>query len=176
MDLHRIKTGVSKFANGIKRLAKLERVLAVVCISIPILLFVFDDYRIRESISAYYDMHKAQVFYFPLSVAAMLFVVNGVVKQKNLYNIYLGLMLAGIILFNHIEASLLHNTFAAAFFGGNALVMLFFSSKKETWFKSALVFVIVLSMAGCCFFHWFTLFWAEWISFAIIAIHYIIES
>ena len=35
---------------------------------------------------------------------------------------------------------------------------------------------IVLSMAGYFVFDWFTLFWAEWLSFAIIALHYVLES
>lgn len=167
---------VTQTVDGIVRFAKLERVLAVVCIFIPALLIGFDHWTVRASISAYFDMAQDQVFYFPLSVASMLFVVNGVVKEKHLYNTYLGTMLAGVILFNCRDMPLLHMLFAIAFFGGNGIVILAFSSRKERWFKAIMVALIILSMLGCFVFHLFSLFWAEWISFGIIALHYFLES
>ncbi len=170
------RMSVAKTVEGVKRFARLERVLATVCLFIPALLIGFDDGPIRDNISAYYNMKESQVFYFPLTVAAMLFIVNGVVKQQRAYNTILGVMLSGVILFNHKDAGLLHAAFAIAFFGGNAVVIVLFSSKKERWFKMLLVVGIVLSMLGCYFFDWFTLFWAEWLSFAIIAFHYLLES
>jgi hypothetical protein len=168
--------GVARTVQGVARFAKLERVLAAICLLIPAFLVGFDDGPIRESISAYYDMEESQVFYFPLTMAAMLFVVNGVVKQRRAYNTILGLMLAGVILFNHDDFSTLHTLFAFAFFAGNAVVILVFSSKKERWFKALLVAGIVLSMLALFFVDWMTLFWAEWLSFGIIALHYILES
>jgi uncharacterized membrane protein len=168
--------GVAKTVQGVARFAKLERVLASICLLIPAFLIGFDDGPIRDSISAYYDMEESQVFYFPLTMAAMLFVVNGVVKQQRIYNTILGVMLAGVILFNHDDFNTLHNIFAIAFFAGNAVVILAFSSKKELWFKALLVAGIALSMLGLVLFDWLTLFWAEWLSFAIIALHYILES
>jgi hypothetical protein len=51
-----------------------------------------------------------------------------------------------------------------------------FSSKKERWFKILLVTVIALAMLGYFLFGWLTLFWVEWLSFGIIAFHYILES
>jgi len=167
---------VSTTVQAITRFAKLERVLAFVCLFIPAVLIWFDDGRIRDSISAYYSMEENQFFYFPLTVASMLFVVNGVVKQKHGYNTVLGATLAGVILFNHNDFSIFHNICAAAFFVGNAVVIVVFSSKKERWFKILLVAGIALSMMGYFFFGWFTLFWAEWLSFGIIALHYILES
>ncbi len=167
---------IAQAVDGIKRFARLERVIAAVCILIPVFLIYFDHGRIRDSISAYYNMTEDEMFYFPLTVASMLFIVNGVVKERHVYNSYLGLMLAGVILFNQDDAKTLHVAFAAAFFGGNAAVILLFSSKKERWFKALLVAGIALSMLGCFVLHWFTLFWAEWLSFGIIALHYILES
>ncbi len=165
----------AKTAEGVKRFSRLERVIAAFCIFIPLFLLYFDNWQIRGSISAYYNMEEAQVFYFSLTVASMLFIVNGVVKQQRAYNTLLGIMLAGVILFNHDDASVIHAIFAIAFFGGNAAVILYFSSKKELWFKILLVVGIVISMT-CYFCGCFTLFWAEWISFFIIALHYILES
>jgi len=167
---------VATTAHAVARFAKLERVLAFVCLLIPAVLIWFDDGPIRDSISAYYCMEENQLFYFPLTVASMLFVVNGVVKHKHRYNTFLGVMLAGVILFNHHDFNTLHHIFTVAFFAGNAVVIVVFSSKKERWFKVLLVAGIVLSMMGCFFFDWFTLFWAEWLSFGIIALHYILES
>lgn len=158
------------------KFAKLERVLAGICALTPLLLLAAERTPIRESISAYYNIAQNQWFYVPLTMAAMLFVVNGVVKNKQLYNTYLGAMLGGVLLFNHHDFSVVHIVFAAAFFVGNAVVILFFSSVKDREFKIGLVAFIALALAGWYFFDWFTLFVAEWISLVIISIHYIIES
>lgn len=168
--------GVTNTVQGVKRFAKLERVLAFVCLFTPAFLIWFDDGPIRENISAYYDMKENQIFYFPLTVVSMLFVVNGVVKQKHFYNIFLGVMLSGVILFNQNDFSTLHNIFAVAFFAGNAVVIVVYSSKKELWFKILLCAGIALSMLAWFLFGWLTLFWAEWLSFGIISLHYILES
>ena len=88
----------------------------------------------------------------------------------------LGVALAGVILFNHDDFKVLHMVCAIAFFGGNAAVILIFSSKKELWFKAFLVAGIAISISGWLIFNWFSLFWAEWASFAIIALHYVLES
>jgi len=167
---------VATTVQTVTRFAKLERVLAFVCLLTPALLIWSDDGPIRSSISAYYNMQENQLFYFPLTVASMLFVVNGVVKDKHIYNTFLGMMLAGVILFNHDDFRALHDVLAVGFFAGNAVVIVVYSSKKERWFKLLLVAGIALSMIGWLFLKWFTLFWAEWLSFGIIALHYILES
>jgi hypothetical protein len=175
MRFRQVSTKVKAVATAITRFAQLEIVLASVCLLIPAALIWFDGGTVRDSISAYYSMTEDQVYYFPLTVASMLFVVNGVVKEKHGYNTFLGVMLAGVILLNYDDFSTLHQAFAVAFFGGNAVVIVVFSSKKDLWFKMLLVALIALSMVGCFVFHWFTLFWAEWLSFAIIAVHYLLE-
>jgi hypothetical protein len=116
----------STFQRGVRRFAKLESVLAFVCLLTPVLLILFDDRTIRDSISAYYDMEENQIFYVPLAVVAMLFVVNGVVKEKHAYNTILGVSLAGVILFNHDDFNILHGIFASTFFAGNAFVIFVF--------------------------------------------------
>ncbi len=167
---------VAATAQTVTRFAKLERVLAFVCLFTPALLLWSDNGPIRGSISAYYNMRENQLYYFPLTVASMLFVVNGVVKAKHIYNTFLGVMLAGVILFNHDDFRTLHAVSAAGFFAGNAVVMVVYSSKKERWFQLLLVAGIALSLLGWLLLRWFTLFWAEWLSFGIIALHYILES
>lgn len=165
-----------RVGGGLKRLATLERVLALVCITIPALLILVDGLPPRGSISEYYNMHRDQVYYVPLTVAAMLFIVNGVVKRKRFYNTVLGTALTGVLLLNRDDAHFWHIVCASIFFGGNGLVILFFSSRKERRFKIAMGIVIVLAMLGCFVFHWLSLLAAEWISLGIITLHYFIES
>lgn len=121
-------------------------------------------------------MEKAQYFYFPLTVAAMLFVVNGVVKEKHWYNVGLGAALAGVVLFNHIDHSLVHNVSAGAFFLGNALVFVIFTPKKELWFKVFLSAVLIVGLAGHFLFGWYSLFFAESVSLWVIALHFVLEA
>src|SRR5512134_355677 len=90
-----VVAGVQRAADQLGRFAKLERILAVVCFFTPLLLLWADPGSIRDSISAYYDMDQNQWFYFLLTVASMLFIVNGVTKQQHSYNTGLGIVLAG---------------------------------------------------------------------------------
>lgn len=169
---------VNQTLDAITRFAKLERVLAVVCLMTPLLLIASDDgvQPIRESISHYFSMKQNQLYYFPLTMLAMLFIVNGVVKEKSRYNTLLGTALAGVILLNREAFPALHKVFAVLFFGGNGAVILLFTSKKERWFKVTLVGVIAFTMIAHFVLGWISLFWAEWISFGVIALHYILES
>ena len=150
--------------------------MATVCVLTPLFLWFFDGFQIRDSISAYYDMEENQIFYVPLTVVVMLFVVNGVVKHQTFYNTVLGVALAGLVLFNHDDFNVLHGIFVVTFFGGNVIVILFFSSMKKWWFRAPIVAGIVLSLLGHFVFGWFSLFWAEWASLLIIAGHYVIET
>ena len=100
--------------HGVKRFARLERVLAAVCILAPALMILFDGGTVRGSISDYYKMKNNQLYYFPMTMLAMLFIVNGVVKRQHVYNTFLGVMLAGVILFNKNDASWIHTAFAIA--------------------------------------------------------------
>ena len=165
------------FQAGVRRFAKLERVLAALSVLTPAFLILFGDGAMLDSISAYYAMKQSQIFYVPFTVVVMLFVVNGVVKNRNPYNIVLGVALAGLVLFNHKDFNTLHNIFVFIFFAGNAVVILFLSSiLKRWWFKAAIIAGIVLLLLGRIFIEPFTTFWLEWASLAIIALHYILES
>jgi hypothetical protein len=177
MRLQEAREKTRRALQDLSRFGRLERVLAATCALTPVLLLWADDGTgIRDSISDYYSMGENQLFYVPLTMAAMLFVVNGVVKDRQLYNTYLGAMLGGLLLFNNVDFTRIHFIFTAAFFVGNVAVILLFSSIKDRRFKIGLVVAIVLAMLGWKFLSWFTLFWAEWFSLAVIAFHYIIES
>ena len=121
-------------------------------------------------------MEKGQYFYFPLTVAAMLFVVNGVVRKKHWYNIGLGLALAGVVLFNHVDHFLIHNISAGAFFGGNGAVFVLFTPKKELWFKVLLLSIMIVGAMGHFLFDWYSLFVAETVSLWVIAFHFVLEA
>ena len=176
MSFKSIGTTVDTASAGIIRFAKLERVLAFLCLLLPLFVIVFDGGPVRSSISAYYNMNNNQVYGFLMTMAAMLFIVNGVVKDKHRYNTLLGLALAGVVLFPCKDFQTIHNLFAIGFFAGNAVVMVVYTSRKERWFKILMVLGMVIAVVAYFLFESFTLFYAEWISFAIIALHYILES
>lgn len=62
---------IKNSVNRIQNFAKLERILALVCITAPVLMILGDNGNIRGSISAYYNMSKSVLFYVPLTVAFM---------------------------------------------------------------------------------------------------------
>jgi len=170
----------------LRGLLRLEWFLAGFCVLMPLMMVIADagwpivDWSIlswpnRPSISAYYDMMQNQWFYFPMTVAAMLFIVNGAVKRQHWYNLALGLALCGVILFNQDDARVLHFISAIAFFAGNVVVMAFCSEGRSRWFKGTFILGIVLAMAGWQL-GWLSLFWAEWVSLTIIAAHYILDA
>lgn len=165
----------TKAIQSVKDFARLERILAAVCIITPLLLIIGDNYSVRNSISDYYDMGKNVLYYVPLSVAFMLFIVNGVIKEKTFYNTALGVALAGLVIFNKNDFTLIHYLSTGTFFIGNALVMVIFTPKKELWFKIMLIVIIATAILAWVL-QAISLFWAEWISLVIIGFHYILES
>lgn len=162
---------------GIQRLTSLEKVLAVVCVLIPAGLWGFAG-ELRGSISAYHDMPNNEMYFVPLTAAAMLFVVNGLVKKQHPYNVALGVALLIVILFDHDGASeFIHGAAAVLFFLGNALVMVLFAdSEIEEQVKWPLVAAIVAAVAAWKLFGWISLFWAEWASLIVVAAHFYINS
>ncbi|HEX5631455.1 MAG TPA: hypothetical protein VFY15_07330 [Acidimicrobiia bacterium] len=160
--------------DGIKAFAQLERVLAAVCALSPLLMIWFDTWTVRESISAYYDMTDAAAFYVPLTVAAMLFVVNGVVKHRHGYNWMLGVALFGVIMLNHTAFAWPHRVAASLFFGGNVVVIALARTKPV--FKVAILGAAgILFLASLGLDGW-KLFWLEWVSLGVIATNYVLDS
>lgn len=146
------------------------------CVAAPLGLIAADNWTVRSSISSYYNMSQAYAFYVPLTIAAMLFLVNGVVKQGHWHNRVLGLSLFGIILLNHQEFVLLHRIAVIIFFGGSVIVML--SARASRAIKLGISGVAILSFLILVLLdsieNW--LFWAEWVALAIIATHFIFTS
>lgn len=171
--------GVKSLPAELQRFAQLERLLGALLVLTPALLIWVDTAPddVRKSISAYHDVGRPSAFYVPLTVGAMLFFVNGIVRHAHAYNTLLGLALSGVILFDHDgTTSVPHFVFAAAFFGGSVVVMMFFSTNKSMPLKIAFVGGIATAITLWIVTDWFTLFWAEWVSLAIIATHFILDS
>lgn len=167
--------GVTQKIEDLKDYAKLERVLALFCAASPLLMLLFDAFSFRDSISAYYSMDQNQIFYVPLTAAAMLFLVNGFVKKQHWYNAWLGVLLAGVILFNYQDWKWPHNVFAFAFFLGNAGVIAFYSRNVPVGIRRIFIGGVLLVLAGWVF-RLYSLFWAEWISLLFIAGHYMLDA
>jgi hypothetical protein len=162
--------------HGVANLVKLEVVVTVICVFIPLILPFGDAWRLRPHISGYYDMEHAQYFYIPLTVAAMLFIVNGTVRGKHWYNLGLGLALLVLTFFNYENYTLVHNISAGTFFIGNAAVFVIFTPKKELWFKILLALIMAVALAGHFLFGWYSLFFAESFSLWVIALHFVLEA
>ena len=167
---------VSQLPPGLRRFARLESFLAILLVFTPLALIWADGGTIRDSISAYYDVAhpNATAFYVPLTAAAMLFIVNGTIRDGHVYNVLLGVALLGVVLLDHEGAtSTLHKVCAGAFFGGNFVVMMICSTHKSRPFKALIVAITALAIAV-----WIvtSLFWAEWLSLAVVATHDALDS
>ena len=198
MDTNRIKQIAANAGNNLVAFAKLERIIAAICILIPAFL-VWGDYgRIRGSISDYINMDNRHIFGLLLAIAAMLFIVNGAVyintvgikhhkKPGRWYNIILGIALMGVPLFPYDNPTVtwLHYFCAIVFFAGSAVVIYAFHDPKNRRISriiavltliSFVIYLINANIFHVPLFGWMTLFWAECISLAVIGVHYILES
>ncbi len=172
-------TANSAGVQSLARFATVERALAVLCITIPLWLVLFDEEQdsIRGSVSSYYDMTPPQAYYFPLTVAAMLFMFNGIVKTRRFYNVVLGVCLSGVVLFNMDGATAVpHYIFAVGFFGLNAIVILWFSNDVSVTLRNVLIVVLLAALLAWIFIDAFTTFWAETVSLIAIAAHFVLDS
>lgn len=184
-------------------LFRFERLLAALLTLLPFGLWFADtDYRntycpqpspppgpaanCRDSISAYHDMADANWFYIPLTIAAIMFIVNGLVRAAgHNHNAWLGFALLGVLAFDHENERTLHYIFAVIFF---ASAIVFISAHVAGAVRAArglnlnagrLLFLAavgvqvgvfaVLSLAT-------TLFVAEVVQLVIIAAHFIWHS
>ena len=183
------KTGSGSDLNdSLKTFIIFERIIASVCILIPVILKLYDKScsHFRYSISKYAYMTNSYIYGMLLCMAAMLFIFNGAIyfksevhllldKNGKWYNVGLGVSLIGVILFPPLKYHLIHLIFGTIFFIGNAFVIGFFQKKNRIVGITLAVLTVVafiLSLATCLF----TLLWAEWISLATIGTHFFLEA
>lgn len=183
--------GVQALATRFSNFAKLERIIALVCILIPALLYWVDDISaFRDSISDYVYMNpNSHVFGMLLTMAAMMFIFNGALymqksadfkntqKRGRWYNIVLGLALLGVALLPCKDYVIAHYICAGIFFIGSAFAIAFLNDRQYRKTSYVIAAISVLSLA---FHFWMpdvlSLLFAEWISLTVIAVHYILES
>lgn len=174
--------------NELKTFKVFERTIALVCITIPAILWLADKGTtgFRSSISNYVYMDRSYIFGMLLCTAAMLFIFNGAVYFRNdnklninkhgkWYNVILGLSLLGVILFPHEEYAIPHYIFAGIFFLGSAVFIGIFHQKKDRKISITLA-VITITCILLHFIIGIPLFWAEWLSLTVIGVHFILES
>lgn len=177
-------------------ITQLEIYIALICIGIPIILRIADtkDNQIgfRSSISAYIDMNRRHVFGMAITIAAMLFIYNGVINlndniQEQIvtydfwrdrgYNIFLGVMLFGVLLFPYNVYKKTHYTFAVLFFVGSTLVIAFFHEEDDAIISYFIAAASIIALVAHIINEkWINLFWAEWIALTVIGIHFILEA
>ncbi|MDY7395306.1 hypothetical protein UMM65_08635 [Aureibaculum sp. 2210JD6-5] len=170
-----------------------EQLIAIICIFIPLFLYLADNNTVRGSISAYVDMDNSYIYGLLLGIAAMLFIFNGALYFKTTpkpnmnykknrgkwYNIILGVALMGVTLFPYNgKLSLLHYFFTIVFFAGSAVVMFLFQNPKHMLISRILAIISLFGLGLCVFGseNFFNLFWAEWIALVMIGLYYILES
>nr|WP_147374140.1 hypothetical protein [Allomuricauda lutimaris] len=146
----------------------------------------------RSSISAYIEMERRHIFGMVFTIAAMLFIYNGVINldvsfqeqmyqfdfwQERGYNIVLGTVLFGVLLFPYNVYPKTHYTFAFLFFIGCTLVIAFIHDKEDTVISYIIAAASILALvAHLINKKWINLFWAEWIALTVIGIHFILEA
>jgi len=165
-----------------------ERTIGVMCVAIPALLRLADkgNTGFRESLSDYVYMSDSYIYGMLLCMAAMLFVFNGAVYFRNSsvlglqragswYNVILGVSLLGIILFPDHQYVIVHYFFAGVFFLGNAVVIGLFHNARDRVISIVLAVVTVVAIALHYIGVW-SLLVGEWVSLAVIAAHFIMQS
>ena len=142
-------------------------------------MIAFDDGNeaVRDSISAYWDMTANAVFYYGLTVAAMLFMVRGARSGKRWYSFWLGAALSGVILLNEEHWMPWHGIFAAVFFvGGIAAIVAYSEGPWAARFKYWLLGLAVAVLVAWKPLGLISLFWAEWLAMFALAGHFIIHA
>ena len=171
-----------KLTDRLIGLVRFESALALVLAVVPVALRLAET---RGSISVYHDMADPRWFFVPLSAAAMMLVGNGLVRHESHgYNATLGLLLIGVVLFDHDDGSAIpHFVCAASFFVLSLLYVAllvphYVRTLRGAAGPSLLVAVgtavlIVAALAAAAVVGDEPTFWLEAVGVWIIATHYV---
>lgn len=165
-------------------LVRFESMLALVLAVVPIALRLADD---RGSISAYHDMTDPRWYFVPLTAASMMLITNGLVRSDSHgHNAALGVLLLGVVLFDHDGGSAVpHFLSAVPFF---VLALLFVALMvahygRVLWgwpWRGAIVIVTAIGVVVPLGLAWLLLdpqtFWVESLGIWIIAAHYLFHA
>jgi hypothetical protein len=160
-----------------------EILLAVLLLVAPAVMWGFDtglDNAPGPSISYFHEEGEPPAFYVPLTMVAMLFLVNGFMSRGDgrghWYNVALGAALLGLVVFDHDgSTSGLHGAFTIAFFVGNVAAVVLFSEIAWSWLKPLIVVGIVV-VAALWALDQVSTFFAEWLAMGLISVHFILDS
>lgn len=193
--------GVEFYRRRIARFTRYEQVIALLLMAIPCVLLRYGDdtpltmpcesgspNTCRDSISAFYDMSHEPLFYMPLTIAAVLFFSNAVLRRENWWNALVGIALAGVVFFDHDAYDLAHTIFAAVFFLTTMVIVSWYLPKNLTGttgirigitpfraIRSIAIFLVQAAIFAVVFTA-FNLFVAEAVQLWIVAGHYILHS
>jgi len=157
-----------------------------------------DGCGFRFSISNYARSSRSYLFGLLYCLAAVLFLLNGVVYYKNKnedkeslnldkrghwYNLAIGLSLLGVVFSPQCELPIPHNIFTGLFFAGNLYALFFASNPNESRvykiIRKVMAVLILIAVAIAVILIYipgddkFTVLYAEWISLTFIGIHLI---
>jgi len=153
-----------------------------------------DGWGFRFSLSDYAHSSRSYLFGLLYCLAAVLFLLNGVVYVKSKrtlaldnkgewYNLAIGLSLLGVVASPQCSLPLLHNIFTGLFFAGNLYALLFARSPGEPGYyktiRISMAVLIIIAIALALILALlpgddkFTVLYAEWISLIFIGIHLI---
>ncbi len=165
---------------------RFEGLLALVLALFPLLLIQFDV--VRDNISAYHAMDDPKWFYVPLVWTVVMLIVNGLVRSdRHGYNAVLGVLLLGVVMFDHAGGSrIIHGISAVAFY---ALSLIFIAlqvtdylhRQSHHWSISrqrvvAAVLLLLQVLLLLVLYLTASLFWAEAVGLWLIAAHYLWHS
>ena len=138
---------------------------------IPFVLWGVEGEQLK-SISAY-AYHSPMTFALSLTMAAQLFINDGIISKNRWYNYIIGLSLFGVVLFPHLDYTIIHYSFAGIFFVGSLFNMIFFAKVRNRFIMTMIVLLTLFGMAGCFIFNWYSIFWAEFIGMIPISLVYV---
>lgn len=154
-----------------------ELIIAVICLFIPLILYLVNDRILLDSISAYVDMNYSHIFGLLLTMASMLFIFNGALyfkvernetahpelipdcvmpqtiynkkRKGKWYNLILGIALLGVTIFHYDRefSKVLHYVFAVIFFLGSAIVIFFIHDPEDRWKSRVLAIGSIFCLA-----------------------------
>jgi hypothetical protein len=160
--------------DALKYFTKLKVIQALMFLAIPLVLMEVEG-EILNSISAY-AYYTPMPFALLLTLAGAMFLYDGYVVRKRIYNVYVGLALFGVVLFPHLDHPYLHYTCAVIFFIGSVFNMIYFSNRKQWWINIPVALLVLFGMFGCFVMNWYSIFWAEWMGMVPISVHFILEA
>ena len=188
---------------GLSLRSKFEIFTAAFLLFTPLFLRLADPIgKFRGSISAYVRMCESHYFGIFVTIAAMLFIINGFTffskddiddaylyqKHGRWYNVILGisLLLVALIPYDVEGWLILHFIFAGVFFIGSAVaIVVFTTSKHKKWgmlMASVITLVLLLHFVPKIKLLFpeereiLSLLCAEWIGMGVISLNYILEA